>query len=107
MLARVGLHLLTIPYGIVVYCRNQWFDKQSSASTEISIPVISVGNITTGGTGKTPVVMFIAQYLRQQQIRVTLVSRGYGSSDGQPNDEALELEPVSYTHLTLPTILRV
>lgn len=92
MLARVGLHLLTIPYGIAVYCRNQWFDKQSSASTEISIPVISVGNITTGGTGKTPVVMFIAQYLRQQQIRVTLVSRGYGSSDGQPNDEALELE---------------
>ena len=92
MLARAGLQLLAIPYGIVIYCRNQRFDKQSSASTEISIPVISVGNITTGGTGKTPLVEFIARYLRQQQIRVTIVSRGYGSQEGKPNDEALELE---------------
>ena len=92
MLARAGLQLLAIPYGIVIYCRNQRFDKQSSASTGISIPVISVGNITTGGTGKTPLVEFIARYLRQQQIRVTIVSRGYGSQEGKPNDEALELE---------------
>jgi tetraacyldisaccharide 4'-kinase len=92
MLARGGLHVLAIPYGITIYCRNQWFDKQSSASTRISIPVISVGNITAGGTGKTPMVEFIARYFRQQQIRVTLVSRGYGSKDGKPNDEALELE---------------
>jgi tetraacyldisaccharide 4'-kinase len=92
MLARVGLHLLSIPYGIAIYCRNQRFDKQNSASTGISIPVISVGNITVGGTGKTPLVEFIARYLRQQQIRVTLVSRGYGAKKGQPNDEALELE---------------
>lgn len=86
------LHLLSIPYGIAVYCRNQWFDKHNSAATGISIPVISVGNITVGGTGKTPLVEFIARYLRQQQIRVTLVSRGYGAKKGQPNDEALELE---------------
>ena len=92
ILARVGLRLLTIPYGIAIYCRNKWFDKHSSASTRISIPVISVGNITVGGTGKTPLVEFISRYLRQQQIRVTLVSRGYGSKEGKPNDEALELE---------------
>lgn len=56
------------------------------------MPVISVGNLTTGGTGKTPLVCFIAQQLRAAGLRVALVSRGYGRGEAALNDEALELE---------------
>ena len=58
------------------------------------VPVISVGNLTTGGTGKTPLVVAVAKLLREQSKRVALISRGYGSDPNQPgrNDEAMELE---------------
>ncbi len=56
------------------------------------MPVISVGNLTLGGTGKTPMVEWIARWLRQRNVRVTLISRGYGAAEGSRNDEALELE---------------
>jgi len=55
------------------------------------VPIISVGNLTLGGTGKTPLVQWLARHLRQRGLRVAIVSRGYRASDGQPNDEALEL----------------
>ena len=53
--------------------------------------MISVGNLTTGGTGKTPVVCFLAKWFRGNGIRVGIVSRGYGRGDADANDEALEL----------------
>ena len=54
--------------------------------------MISVGNLTTGGTGKTPVVLWLARYFSDRGIRPAILSRGYqGSADG-PNDEAQELE---------------
>ena len=59
-----------------------------------AVPVISIGNLTTGGTGKTPLVVAVAKLLRQQSKRVALISRGYGADPDQPgrNDEAMELE---------------
>jgi tetraacyldisaccharide 4'-kinase len=53
--------------------------------------VISVGNLSMGGTGKTPLVAWIARRLQERGVRVTLVSRGYGAAAGQQNDEAREL----------------
>ena len=44
----------------------------------LSCPVVSVGNITTGGTGKTPLVIFLAKYFSEQGKRVAVLSRGYG-----------------------------
>ncbi len=55
------------------------------------MPVVSVGNITLGGTGKTPAVEWLARWFRDRGVRVGIVSRGYGAQDGRPNDEALEL----------------
>jgi tetraacyldisaccharide 4'-kinase len=72
--------------------RNLAFDRGWKASHSAGVPVISVGNLTLGGTGKTPMVEWIARWLRQRDIRVTLISRGYGAADGSANDEALELE---------------
>ena len=59
--------------------------------------MISIGNLTTGGTGKTPLVVWTARFLRAQDFRVAVVSRGYGmdSSDDPSetrNDEAMEME---------------
>jgi tetraacyldisaccharide 4'-kinase len=53
--------------------------------------VVSVGNLTLGGTGKTPCVEYVARFYRRQDLRVAILSRGYGSSEGR-NDEALVLE---------------
>jgi len=54
--------------------------------------VVSVGNLTLGGTGKTPMVEWLCRWFRARCIRVTIVSRGYKAGDGATNDEALELE---------------
>ena len=56
------------------------------------VPVISVGNLTTGGTGKTPIVCFLAKWFRGKGLRVAIVSRGYGRGDQDSNDEAMELD---------------
>ena len=97
---RFGLGCLTPFYRIAIRIRNNRFDraKREDNRTIIKrapIPVISVGNLTTGGTGKTPLVIWIARFLRTRNLRVALISRGYGSEkiDGnsEPNDEALEM----------------
>lgn len=68
------------------------FDLGWRSPRRIPVPVISVGNVTTGGTGKTPVVAMIIQMLQQQGRKPGIISRGYGSIDGQSNDEKLVLE---------------
>jgi tetraacyldisaccharide 4'-kinase len=55
------------------------------------VPVVSVGNLTMGGTGKTPMVRWLAEWFQRRGVRVGLLSRGYGAEQGSPNDEALEL----------------
>jgi tetraacyldisaccharide 4'-kinase len=55
------------------------------------VPVVSVGNLTLGGTGKTPCVEYLARFYRERDVRVAILSRGYGSTGGR-NDEALVLE---------------
>lgn len=89
---RGTLCLAEVPYALAMRYRNWRFDRDPRRITRVSVPVISVGNLTLGGTGKTPVVEWIARWFRQQQTRVTLVSRGYGGQHGGRNDEALELE---------------
>lgn len=91
-LLRFGLRLAEIPYTLAVIWRNRRFDKGTTASHPVEVPVVSVGNLTLGGTGKTPMVRWIAKYFRRHNVRVCLISRGYGAESGTPNDEALELE---------------
>jgi tetraacyldisaccharide 4'-kinase len=58
----------------------------------LNIPVVCIGNLTVGGTGKTPAVAWLANWLRERGLRVCIISRGYGQLDSGRNDEALELE---------------
>jgi tetraacyldisaccharide 4'-kinase len=91
ILLRGLLRIGEVPYRIGVARRNRAFDTGRTEIHHCGVPVISIGNLTTGGTGKTPLVCYVARYLRQQQLRVAIVSRGYGAEEGEENDEAAEL----------------
>jgi tetraacyldisaccharide 4'-kinase len=58
--------------------RNAAFDAGILRAESAGVPVISVGNLTAGGTGKTPLVEFVLQYLSGQGIHAAMLSRGYG-----------------------------
>jgi tetraacyldisaccharide 4'-kinase len=70
------LYPLSLLYGMVVWFRNALFDYQIIKSREFPIPVISVGNITVGGTGKTPLIEYIIGILKTDS-NVASLSRGY------------------------------
>lgn len=90
-LQRLGLWALSLPYGIGVRARNWAFDHGWRQCETAPVPVVSVGNLTAGGTGKTPCVEMIARFYRGLDRRVAILSRGYGTAAGM-NDEALVLE---------------
>jgi len=74
----IGLLPISWLYGFGVAVRNKAFDYGILKVRSVDVPVISVGNITTGGTGKTPLVQWIVRLLRESGKRVGVVSRGYG-----------------------------
>ncbi len=91
-LARTGLWWARIPYAIGVHVRNRLFDRNWRKASHARLPVVSVGNLTLGGTGKTPCVEYVAGFYRDLGLQVAILSRGYGTADGGPNDEAMVLE---------------
>lgn len=76
---RIDLRLAEILYGIGVRMKLQAYRQGWKKPHRLPVPVISVGNLTTGGTGKTPVVMALAQHLEESGLRVAVLSRGYGA----------------------------
>ena len=78
-------------YAAAVGWRNRRYDRGAAAVHRVDVPVVSVGNLTLGGTGKTPLVEWLAAWVRARGVRVAVVSRGYGVKAGQENDEAREL----------------
>ena len=67
-------------FGAIARARRAFYREGIFSSVKIAAPVIIVGNISVGGTGKTPLVIWIAQFLLQQGVRVALITRGYGGS---------------------------
>lgn len=72
------LSFLSNIYGRIVDSRNRRFDEGDTAVVDIGVRTISVGNITTGGTGKTPVTIRLAELLAGRGKRVGILTRGYG-----------------------------
>lgn len=64
-------------YGLIVFVRNKFFDWKILKQKEYDVPIICVGNITVGGTGKTPHVEYLVQLLLGEGFRVAVLSRGY------------------------------
>lgn len=78
------------PYALVTILRNKWYDRGAPAVWSAGVPVISVGNITAGGTGKTPMVIEIVRRLIAIGRRPAILTRGYGARPGEPADEVRE-----------------
>jgi len=91
-LARAVLRFAEIPYAAAIRYRNYRYDTGAARIQRIAACVVSVGNLTLGGTGKTPMVEWLAEHFRGCGVGVAVLSRGYGSEGGRPNDEALELK---------------
>lgn len=90
--ARWLLRCLSLPYAIAVRARNAAYDWGWKKAYRAPLPVVSVGNLSVGGTGKSPMVAWLARWMRDRNLRVAILSRGYGQLDSGQNDEALELE---------------
>ena len=73
---KILLYPFSLLYGFAVLIRNRLFDLNLLKSTEFDVPVISVGNITVGGTGKTPHIEYLVRLL-QKDFEVATLSRGY------------------------------
>src|SRR5690606_1852116 len=66
-------------YRQVAQRKRQRFLRQRSPSYRPPVPLIAVGNITVGGTGKTPMTLWLIEHCRAQGLRVGVISRGYGA----------------------------
>ena len=95
-LLRIAMMPTAVMYAFVMLVRRLAYQRGILHVHELSVPVISVGNLTVGGTGKTPMIEWIVRWLLQHGRKPALLSRGYGAKSlhetGCHNDEALMLE---------------
>ena len=106
---KIFLYPFALIYGALVWLRNRLYDSGFFSSVEFSVPVISVGNLSVGGTGKTPHVEYLIRLL-QYQYKVATMSRGYKRrtqgfllADESANALRIGDEPMQY-HMKFPDV---
>jgi tetraacyldisaccharide 4'-kinase len=106
---RILLFPFSILYGLAVWIRNRLFDANVLKSSSFNLPIICVGNLSAGGTGKSPLVEFLIKLLKNRR-QVAVVSRGYkrktkGYSLANATTTALEIgdEPMLF-HIKFPDV---
>jgi len=83
------LFTCTLPYLIILNTRNALYKNDFIRRVRLPVKVISIGNITTGGTGKTPLVEFSVKYLSRIKKKVAILSRGYGGNNYSQEDNEI------------------
>jgi tetraacyldisaccharide 4'-kinase len=89
---RTFLGLLSLLYLAAFYLRKALYSLRIIKVRSLPCKVISVGNITLGGTGKTPFVEYISRLISHKGVKTAIVSRGYKQSANTPSDEVLLLQ---------------
>ena len=85
--ARLALTVLSWPYAAIVRVRNHLYATGRLKAQKVLVPVICVGNLTTGGTGKTPLVVWLCRYLREKKVHSAILTRGYKMRQAELSDE--------------------
>lgn len=96
-LARGGLKFLSLFYEAAIRTRNVGFDTGLLRTHRAAVPVVSVGNLTAGGTGKTPMVAAVADWFTARGIQPVILSRGYRAVETGANDEKRVLDQLCPT----------
>jgi tetraacyldisaccharide 4'-kinase len=106
---RILLLPFSLVYWLVIIVRNWCYDKKFFKSETFNLPIICVGNIAAGGTGKSPMVEYLARHLKND-YKIATVSRGYkrktkGYVLAKENTNALEIgdEPMQF-HIKFPDV---
>src|ERR1700712_1436597 len=106
---RILLFPLSLVYFVIVFLRNRLYDNGILKSASFNLPLICVGNIAAGGTGKSPMTEYLVRELKSQ-FKVATLSRGYkrktsGYALANANSNALEIgdEPMQF-HLKFPDV---
>ncbi len=86
-LLRTALYPLAVVYSFIMKTRYKAYSENWVSRSRAPMPVISVGNISLGGTGKTPFVIMLCRLLKSMQIKPGILIRGYKSKDPYHSDE--------------------
>jgi tetraacyldisaccharide 4'-kinase len=81
---KIIAYVISFFYRLIINFRNWLYDHKILKEVTLPCPVISVGNITIGGTGKTPCVIMLAQMLQENGFKPAILSRGYGGKSIHP-----------------------
>src|SRR5271157_2738293 len=81
---KIIAYVISFFYRLIINFRNWLYDHKILKEVTLPCPVISVGNITVGGTGKTPCVIMLAQMLQENGFKPAVISRGYGGRNINP-----------------------
>lgn len=85
------------PYSLIMDLRNKYYDVSENTQVILNRPVVSVGNITTGGSGKTPFIMYLIELLNRDRhtkskLNVLVVSKSYKASLNKPQEVILDFK---------------
>jgi tetraacyldisaccharide 4'-kinase len=89
---RAGLAAIEPGYAAIMCARNFAYDRGLKKIHRLPLPTLSVGNLTTGGTGKTPVIRWLAERFIQQNFMPAILTRGYRASRTGGSDEQRMLQ---------------
>ena len=88
----VILYPLSLIFDLITRLRHACFEYGLIPIYRSKLPVMSIGNITVGGTGKTPLILFLAQHLVEQGKKPVILSRGYKGSCAGPAQVTFTLD---------------
>jgi tetraacyldisaccharide 4'-kinase len=87
---------LSLLFGAAVGVRRLTYRAGWRRTERLPVPVVVIGNLVAGGTGKTPLVLWLTEALRARGFRPAIVSRGYGGANDQPCEVAIGGDAVRY-----------
>lgn len=87
VLVRLTLRVLSWPYSAIVRLRNRLYSHGLLKAHHAGVPTLCIGNLTTGGTGKTPLVVWLCRHVKAKQLRCAILTRGYKTQKGELSDE--------------------